>query len=138
MANETRWNSQLAMVKTFSKAIEAEPKLQESLQAFKKHGKVTNRELKIIKELIIILEPFLDATDEWQRDFESIGSVIPAFCHIRNMMTEFSKPVSRTSICRDVAKELLESLERRMDYVLYDTFYLLGTTNSIMQFFIAL
>lgn len=90
------------------------------------HGKFSSNELKIVKELVTILKLFQEATDEWQRDSESIGTVISAYLDMRNTLIELVKPGSLVVICKEFARTLLQSLKRRLDYVLSDTYYLLG------------
>lgn len=114
------------MIKKFVKVLELAPVLQDNLTCFQKIGKINQKELKILKEVIMILQPFLEATDEWQRDTESIGSVIPAYCHLKNVLQDYSKPVSNVTYCKAFAKTLLASLEKRLSYVLSDTFYILA------------
>lgn len=126
VANTTRWSSQFRMVLKFQEALEQDPTIQDSLAAFKVHGKFSYRELKIVKELISILQPFQETTDEWQRDSETIGTVIPAYLHMKNTLNGFVRPGSLVSICKDFAKALLNSLDRRFEYVLGDTYYVLG------------
>ncbi len=127
MANTTRWNSQLKMIMDFLKALEKDPNIQEHLSAFKTNGVFTYREVKILKEIVMILQPFQEATDEWQRDFQSVGTVIPAYLHMRNTLSDFIRPGSVVVHCKSFAKDLMESLDRRFEYVLTDTYYLLGT-----------
>jgi hypothetical protein len=45
------------------------PELNGKLNVKKKHGKLDTIEIKIIKELILILERFEDASDVFQADF---------------------------------------------------------------------
>lgn len=126
LANATRWNSQLKMMTDLLRALEKDSTIQDQLSAFKTHGVFLSFELKIIKELVMILQPFLEATDEWQRDFQSVGSVIPAYLHMRNTLVTFCKPGSGVVRCKSFAQDLLDSLDRRSNYVLSDTYYLLG------------
>jgi len=126
LANTTRWNSQLKMIIDFLKALEKDPNLPEHLSAFKTHGTFTFHELKILRELVMILQPFQEATDEWQRDFQSVGTVIPAYLHMRNTLASFCRPGSVVAHCKPFAKDLMDSLDRRFEYVLSDTYYLLG------------
>ena len=130
MANDTRWNSQLTMISAFNKALGKDPYIQDYLSASKVHGTLYNRDLKMLEELILGLQPFQEATDEWQRDSQSVCTVIPAFLHMKNMLSEFISPGSNVSICKEFWKVLKESLDRRLKYVLNDTYYLLGNYNS--------
>ena len=129
LANVTRWNSQLKMIVDFLRALEKDPNIQEHLSSFKTHGMFSFHEIKILKELVMILQPFQDTTDEWQRDFLSVGTNIPAYIHMRNTQNNFCKPGSGIVYCKQFAKSLLESLDRRFEYVLTDTLYLLGISD---------
>ena len=126
LSNTTRWNSQLKMIADFLRAIDKDSSIQEHLSAFKTNGAFSFHELKILKELVMILQPFQEATDEWQRDFQSVGTVIPAYLHMRNTLAGFCRPGSVVVYCKPFAKDLMESLDRRFEYVLSDTHYLLG------------
>ena len=126
IANDTRWNTQLLMMVTFMEALEKDPHIQEHLSAFKSHGVMNRKEIRIIKELIEILKPFAEATDEWQKDFQSVGTVIPGYLHLKYGLTAQSQPGSSIKICKAFAGSLLNSLDRRFPYVLHDTYYLMG------------
>ena len=131
-ANATRWNSQWLQLKIFNQALTKDPSLQSKLHAFIKHGTVSQQELKLSMDLVICLETIKDATDEWQRDSESIGSVIPGYCDIRNNLLQFRRSmVNRANTCRDLANTLVQSLERRLGYIFTDTLYLLGKFHCI-------
>lgn len=120
---------------TFLKALDKDSTIQDALSAFQVHGKFSFREIKIIRELIMVLKPFQEATDEWQKDFQSVGTVIPAYLHMKNTLNEFIKPGSTVSVCKDFAKALYQSLEKRFSYVLQDTYYLLGNKIFVMNYF---
>lgn len=85
--NQTRWNSQYLMLSKFVEALELDPNLQLKLSAYKKHQKLGALETKMLKELILILEPFKEATDDFQADHESVGNAIPAYLDMRNKMS---------------------------------------------------
>ena len=89
-ANTTRWNSQLFMLMKLDEALTKDRSLQE-----------------IIKRL----QPFQEATDEFQRDSETVGSVIPAFLDLRYKMEELSRPSGCISHHREIAAILLKSFE---------------------------
>ena len=131
MCNTTRWNSDLALFNGFVKALKKAPGLQDQLNAFKKHGKVSREELRLIKELTFILEPFKEATDELQKDSETVGSLVPAIVDLKNKMTQFSDETDKPnpiSACISFAKDLLDSLEKRFTFVFKDNCFLLGNT----------
>jgi len=71
------------MIKKLVEAFEKAPFLQDTLNATKKLGKLSAYELLVLKELIALLKPFKQATDDFQADFESIGNVIPAFLGLK-------------------------------------------------------
>ncbi|KZS07449.1 Uncharacterized protein APZ42_028820 [Daphnia magna] len=75
--NATRWNSQLRMIAALLKAIDKDRKLQSKLNATKKWGELSHHELGMLKELTILLQPFEDATNDLQGDYETTGNVIP-------------------------------------------------------------
>ena len=122
------------MFKATATAFKQDSSLQDKLEACKRHGELTTTELKILEEIITILQPFIDATDEWQRDSESIGSVIPAYCHMRNTLLDCTRVGSKVTTCKKFAKTLLNSLETRLAYVLTDTFYILGIISPLSFF----
>lgn len=124
--NATRWNSQLLQIKMFNKALKKHPTLQDKLSCFRKHGKITAREQKILKEIEIILSPFKEATDSYQKEHESIGEVIPGYQHMLNSMADFLKPGSKVIYCKDLVKTLRESLKNRLGYLIKDATYILG------------
>ena len=68
-------------------------------------------ELKYIKEIIKMLQPFREVTDELQRDSETVGSIIPAFLDLRYKMEELSRPSGCISHHREIAAILLKSFE---------------------------
>ena len=50
---------------------------------------------------------------------------------MRNNLNTFIRPGIAVMQCKKIAKDLLESLDRRFEYVLTDTNYLLGTSIGI-------
>jgi hypothetical protein len=131
--NATRWNSQYLMISKLVEAFEKDPELQNKLRSVKKHGKFSAIELKILKELVFLLQPFDLATKELQGNFETVGGVIPAYLDIKNKLTK-SVGISRNSsssqmlYCKKIAEALLSSLVTRLSYVLNDTYFILGTS----------
>lgn len=138
--NETRWNSQLYSMQSFVRALDVDPTLQNRLNATtKKHRKLTSMELNILKELILLLQPFEEASDDYQADYESTGTVIPAYLDLVNKVTLTVKssggavipnPLSpftgRVTHCKAVATALQDALQTRMSSVLTDAIYVLG------------
>ncbi len=49
-----------------------------------KHGKLEPIAIKIISELIIFLEMFQEASDDFQTDSETVRNVIPAYLDMVN------------------------------------------------------
>ena len=75
--NVKRWNSQFAQLFRIVKALEKQPSIQPTLSAFKKHGSLSVKEMKVIKEVMLILQPFKETMDAFQKKHESVGEVIP-------------------------------------------------------------
>jgi hypothetical protein len=133
MCNTTRWNSELSMLSGLSAALKKKPSLQDELIAFKKHGKLTKEDLRVVAELIRVLEPFKLATNLFQYDYETVGSVVPAIVDLQNKMNCFSDPTNPKnpiSFCIDFAKDLSISLEKRFAFVFNDQSYLAGNQNK--------
>jgi len=96
-------------------------------------------ELNILKELILLLQPFEEASDDYQADYESTGSVIPAYLDLVNKVTLTIKTASgavlpnplspftgKVTHCKAVATALQDALQTRMAYVMNDAVYVLG------------
>lgn len=127
------------MIKKLVEAFEKAPYLQDTLNATKKLGKLSAYELSVLKELIALLKPFKQATDDFQADFESIGNVIPAFIGLKTALqltvkdrhgVDTPNPASNLAKTikhlKNVAAALEKSLVSRFSYVLYDSYYVLG------------
>ncbi|KAK4013504.1 hypothetical protein OUZ56_026058 [Daphnia magna] len=112
--------------------------LQETLNATKELGKLSAYELLVLKELVALLKPFKQASDDFQADFESIGNVIPSFLGLRTTLclkikdrhgVEVPNPASTLSKTikhlKNVTTTLEKSLASRFSYVLYDFYYVL-------------
>lgn len=76
----------LLLVDAFEKA----PSLQDTLNATKKLGKLPAYELLVLKELIALLKPIKQATDDFQTNFKSNGNVIPAFLGLKTALRLFT------------------------------------------------
>ncbi|KZS07363.1 putative Zinc finger BED domain-containing protein 4 [Daphnia magna] len=138
--NATRWNSQYYAIKGLLRIYEIDPLIQTKLNATQdKSHCLTSRMIAILKELVLILEPFQEATDDLQADYELLGNVIPAYLDLINKVsltreeddgTVIKNPKSplagKIHHCTDLAEALKKSLESRMSFVLQDTFYVLG------------
>lgn len=128
--NATRWNSQVRMISQFFKAMEIDPDLPNKLNAMKKFN-IDSIDMKTLKVLMLLLIPFRQATDEWQKEHETLGSVIPSYCDMVNKLKELVKPRGPIVHCILVAKELLRSLESRLSYVLQDSYYIIGKISKM-------
>jgi len=121
--NATRWNSQYVMLSKLVEAFEKDPSLQGKLRSVQKHGKITAIEMKVLKEIISLLQPFQQATDELQGDYETVGGVIPAFLDIKTKLTQISDINVNSSFpspiiyCKKFAESLRSSLVSRLSYV---------------------
>lgn len=144
--NLTRWNSQYYSIKCFLRVLEIYPLIQTKLNATKeKSSRLTNRMIGILKELVLILEPFQEATDDLQADYETLGNVIPAYLDLLNKVslsmaseeeegTFINNPkcplAGKIVYCTDLADALKNSLKSRMSHVLKDTYYVLGNKQN--------
>lgn len=138
--NATRWNSLLFSLQSLVKALDADPQIQSRLNATKDNKrKLSAVDIKILKEIILILIPFQEATDELQGDYETIGSVIPVYLDLSNKVSLTSFNVNgnfvlnpdcplagKISHCKGLVEALKASLHKRLSYVLNDTVYILG------------
>ena len=107
--NQTRWNSQY-LIKKFLNALDKDSQIQNKLKACEKHSKMSALVVKVLREVVIILQPFTEATDDFQADYESVGLVIPAYLDMKNKMsvTDSSCPIAgKIHYCADVADALL-------------------------------
>ena len=143
--NATRWNPQYYAIKGLLRILEIDPLIQNKLNVTKdKSHRLTSRMIAILKELVLILEPFQEATDDLQADYETLGNVIPAYLDLLNKVSLTREEDDRTAInnpksplagkilhCADLAEALKKSLESRMSFVLQDTFYVLGKKPSV-------
>lgn len=136
--NITRWNSQCKMIRSVVNAFEKDPMLPNRLNATKKNPKLTAMDIKILKEILLILEPFEEVTDNFQADFETIGSVVPAYIDLLNKVTlttesrgtvilnPLSPLAGKISHCKNLAATFKLSLEKRLSFVLHSTSFVLG------------
>ena len=127
--NSTRWNSQFYMLRKYLEALQKDPILQTKLSACKRHGKLLPLQVEMLKELIILLGPFQQATDVLQRDKETVGLVIPAYLDMLNKCT--MDPLKNPDCvliqnCRGTAEGLRHSLVERLGSVMENTYFLLG------------
>ena len=126
------------MLVTVMRVFDIAPELNGNLNATKKHGKLEPLEIKMIRELILILEMFEEASDDFQADYETVGNVIPAYLDMSNKLSitmdrngvDVPNPKSplcgKINHCKAVAKGLLTSLNSRFSFVLMETTFVLG------------
>lgn len=131
--NATRWNSQYYMLKKLYQAFDQDNNLQNNLSATIKHGRLSALELKIIKEIITILEIFEEASDDFQADYETVGNVVPAYLDLLAKVSMTTVNMDENSLCgkiqycKPVTTALRDSLISRLSYVLHDSTYVIGT-----------
>ena len=138
--NATRWDSQLKAFRSIVDALDKDPQLQSKLNATtKKHAKLSLLEIKRLKEVILILTPFKEATDDFQGDYETAGIVVPAYLDLLNKMTleivdsngaTILNPVcplaGKITLCKALANDLKSSLVKRLGSVLHETVFVVG------------
>lgn len=131
MMNNTRWNSQYQLIEKLIQAIEICSSLQEKLNACKKHGSLSQNQIKMLKELLLLLGPIKQATDAFQKANETIGLVIPAYLDVSNRVTLDPKlnpdcGSITSKECNTFAEALKTSIVERMDSCLKDYFFVIG------------
>ena len=129
MMNLTRWNSQYGMVKYSMDAMERDPNLQSKLNSCSTHGSLSAIQLKCLRELVILLGPFKNATDAFQKDSETVGLVIQFYLDLLNqcnMDPKVNLDARNISSCKSVAEALRASLQKRLNFVLKDSLYVIG------------
>ena len=115
-ATETRWNSQLKMIRSIlaipnSKLVELETP-----------HKLTTYERNVLQEMIMILTPFEEATDYVQIEkYPSAGYVLPCIKGLRSQLTAISSIHHATFL-----KELQNSIDRRLAVYEKDVSYCLA------------
>ena len=111
MANQTRWNSQLKMLRSILQIP------SEALDRVNFTGKLSQYELKVISELCEILQPFEEATDQVQGD-KVVTSSLVIVC-VRGLRDQLHE-LRQTYNCKLVSS-LQASLEKRLQcYELMD------------------
>ncbi|XP_045027125.1 uncharacterized protein LOC116919335 [Daphnia magna] len=130
MLNQTRWSSQYGMIKGSLEAMDKDPNIQSKLNSCAVHGSLTAIQIKSLRELVILLGPFKIAMDAFQKEPETIGLVIPFYLDLVNKCSLYPQvnPDARSiNSCKTVAKALQKSLKTRLNYVLNDSLYLIGS-----------
>ena len=86
MANATRWNSQLAMIKSLLIVSDT------NMQMLDYDGKLNVREINVTKDILEILTPFKFATDLTQGENQVTASVLlPVIRGLRNEISRLEK-----------------------------------------------
>ena len=115
--NETRWNSQLKMVR---RAIEVD--VNEVVK--KREFHLSAHEKSILREFVQILQPFEDATDILQgQKYASICLVIPTYIGLKTNLEK----ANETRHCQDLIKTLTESLAKTLGHVVTHSLYCIST-----------
>ena len=98
-ANDTHWNSQLKMIRSVLKCPESKLNQLETVH-------LSAYERNILKEMVVILEPFEEATDYAQTEnYASAGYVVPSIRGLRAHLDEMKVSYNCgfvTALCRSV------------------------------------
>ncbi|CAF1108654.1 unnamed protein product [Brachionus calyciflorus] len=112
--NETRWNSQYLMIKSFLEFSEEELEF-----VFERRNVITAVQRNVLQELVLVLEDFSVITNLIQTDKFSIGHILPL---IRGLKYELNKlPYLR--YCDKIKSNLLNSLDKRFNYLEANSIY---------------
>ncbi|KAK4028157.1 hypothetical protein OUZ56_017417 [Daphnia magna] len=110
--NVTRWNSEMYSLTSIIKAFDTDPQLQNRLNATTtKYPKLSPLEIKQLKETVMVLTPFQEATDDFQCDYETIGTVVPAYINLLNQIT-LTVQSNRGSAELNPARSLTQGAEK--------------------------
>lgn len=93
------------------------------------HGSLSAIQLKCLRELVILLGPFKNATDAFQKDSLTVGLVIPFYLDLLNqcnMDPKVNLDARNISSCKSVAEALRASLQKRLNFVLKNSQYVIG------------
>lgn len=115
--NETRWNSQLKMVRRlFEIDVDKVVDRRElHLNAYEK---------LVLRELVEVLEPFEEATDILQGEkYNSISLVIPSFLGLKDHISRLN-----TLHCAQLVTTMQSSLDCRLGHLLDDPLYICGAS----------
>ncbi len=95
----------------------------------------------MLKEIVIILEPFEVASNDFQTDFETVGHVIPAYLGVMNSLSltikdrngvQITNPTSGLAKVLKYSKGFMTGLrktrERRFPFILRDVNYVIMGT----------
>ena len=81
--NATRWNSQHRLLQKLIEALDTDPCLQQKLKACSVHSSLKPSQIKMLKELVLLLEPFKVTTELFKKSAETVGLVIPCIMEMR-------------------------------------------------------
>ena len=107
--NQTRWNSEHNMVKSFLKIRDVD--LDMIFEKEDGRHVLTSVQRKTLKEFVEVLEPFKEATMILQKEAFSIGHVLPIY---RGMLYELNSMKDKLSHCEKFRKNLIENLNKRL------------------------
>ena len=111
--NETRWNSQVKMVRRL---------LEVDLSEIESEGMLlSGHEKAILKEMVEVLEPFEEATDILQGDYVSISFAIPCYFGLLKHLSS-----SGVRYCKGLKTALKNSLTRRLGKICDDPTYVIA------------
>lgn len=123
----------LVMVDTLLTAIDLDPNLQLKLNAFEKHGQLSNYDLKHLRKFVDCLQPLKTATDVFQKDAETVGLVIPFYLQT---LRDAKENQSKGFYCTELSRKLAENWETRLKDVLTDNMFLLGNSLNLSLLFV--
>ena len=81
--NVTCWNSQHKLLQKLVEALDTDSYLQQKLKACSVHGSLKPSQIKMLKELVLHLQPFQVTTELFQKSAETVGLVIPCIMEMR-------------------------------------------------------
>uniref|UniRef100_A0A224ZC45 Zinc finger BED domain-containing protein 4-like isoform n=1 Tax=Rhipicephalus zambeziensis TaxID=60191 RepID=A0A224ZC45_9ACAR len=121
--NATTWNSQLRMMRKLVTNFSSHSGFTETLHACKK-AKLSKYDLMLATDLIELLSPVEEATELLQKRHDTAGLLLPA---LRNIEVCLAETLSKgTLICKEAAKGLQRSLEKRFASTWSDSIFLMG------------
>ncbi|XP_002415615.3 E3 SUMO-protein ligase ZBED1-like [Ixodes scapularis] len=109
---QTRWNSVLYMLKRILEVGEALtltklPRAPSPLSA---------EDIMLIEDIVQILDPFEEATKLMSGDqYTTVSLIVPAVCGIATELNERIEPALKTAVAKEVLRDCLSALHRRMD-----------------------
>ena len=89
--------------------------------------------MKMLKELVLLLEPLKVTTELFKKSAETVGLVIPCIMEMRKrsscdpMLNKQAHSIT-TKECKVIAATLHSSLVKRMAGCLFENFHILGKT----------